>query len=160
MEKIIFEYSIVKQIEDLPVAEQELLIAARQCTKNAYAPYSNFKVGAAALLNDGQIVTGVNQENASYPIGICAERTLISALQNLHPTNPMHTLAISYQNNTNTANNPISPCGMCRQSLVEYSVRYGIAIKIFLAGQTGDIYIINNAISLLPLQFNATDLLK
>lgn len=158
MEKIIFEYTIINNINALPVAEKQLLKAARTCTKNAYAPYSNFKVGAAAILKNGTIITGVNQENASYPTGICAERTLLSAVGNLHPKNPITILAISYQNATKTANKPISPCGICRQSLLEYSLRYGINIKVILSGQTGDIYIFNDAKCLLPLQFNSDDL--
>jgi cytidine deaminase len=158
MSTINFEYKVFNNIKQLSAADAKLLKAARSCTKNAYAPYSNFKVGAAGLLKDGTVLTGVNQENASYPTGICAERTLLSAVANSHVKNPVITMAISYQNKTKTANKPISPCGVCRQSLLEYCLRYKIAMRIILAGQTGDIYIIEDAKSLLPLQFDSANL--
>ena len=89
-------------------------------TEQAYAPYSNFHVGAVAKLENGEIVAGTNQENASYPVGICAERVLLGSAATLHPDVAIESIAISYNSEKVKSDHPISPCGMCRQSLLEY----------------------------------------
>ncbi len=157
-EQYSFSYEVYDTIDDLPAADQYLLAAARSATKFAYAPYSQFLVGAVARLANGETITGSNQENASYPVGLCAERVLLSAASSLHPQVPLHTLAISYHNTNGASDRPISPCGICRQSLLEYEGRFGHPIRIILGGLQGKIFIIDRASMLLPLSFTADDM--
>jgi cytidine deaminase len=153
MEKIIVEFEKHVGIGTLPLAYQALLQKARKVTAQAYAPYSNFKVAAAALLEDKTIVTGTNQENASYPAGICAERTLLSTVQNIHPNNPIMAMAVSYFYEATTPQKPITPCGICRQSLLEYINITKKPITLILSAQEGEVWVIPNAMHLLPLSF-------
>ncbi len=153
MEKIIVEFEKHVDIGTLPLAYQALLQKARKFTAQAYAPYSNFKVAAAALLADKTIVAGTNQENASYPAGICAERTLLSTVQNMYPNNPIMAMAISYFYESNTVQKPITPCGICRQSLLEYINITKKPITLILSAQEGEVWVIPNALHLLPLSF-------
>ncbi|HTR28803.1 MAG TPA: cytidine deaminase [Puia sp.] len=143
---------------DLPSADRELLAKARESTAQAYAPYSRFKVGAAARLDNGRIVIGTNQENASFPVGICAERVLLSVVASLYPGVPIASIAISYFNELGPAGRPISPCGICRQSLQEFESRTGQPIRLILGGQTGPVYIVPRSGTLLPLAFDAGDM--
>lgn len=156
--EILFSVEIYKAIDELKPGDQILLKEARDITKAAYAPYSKFNVGAAARLINGKIVTGTNQENASYPVGICAERVLLSAIASQYATAAITTMAISYHNLTGVSNHPISPCGICRQSLAEYEERTNQTIRIILSGLEGDIYLIEKASYLLPLSFSSLDL--
>ncbi len=151
-----FSYDIYAGIDELTKADADLLLKARAVTANAYAPYSNFKVSAVGLLNNGQIVTGTNQENASYPVTICAERVLLSAISSIHPNEPINTIAISYA--SKSSNKPISPCGVCRQMLSEYEERTNQAIRIILGGMEGEVYILNSVKDLLPLSFSSVAL--
>ena len=153
-----FSYQIYTGIEELENADATLLLKAREGTVNAYAPYSNFKVSAAAILNNGQIVTGTNQENASYPVAICAERVMLSALSSLYPNEPINTIAISYD--SINSNKPISPCGSCRQAISEYENRFSQKIKLIMSGETGEVYVSDSIENLLPLMFSAKYLPK
>ncbi|MBS1511856.1 MAG: cytidine deaminase [Bacteroidetes bacterium] len=153
-----FSYEIYTSVDELPAEDAALVLKARAITKNAYAPYSHFNVGAAALLNNGAIVTGTNQENAAYPVGICAERVLLSTAATLFPDMPLQTMAISYHNEKGDNSHPVSPCGVCRQSLLEYEDRVHQPIRLILSGLTGDIYVIQRASQLLPLSFGKGDL--
>lgn len=143
---------------ELGAADRELLAKAREATVHAYAPYSHFLVGAAARLNNDFLVTGTNQENASFPVGICAERVLLSAAASLFPGVPIRSMAISYVNEQGPADRPISPCGICRQSLQEFEIRTGQPIRLILGGQSGPVYVITGSGSLLPLAFAPEDL--
>lgn len=156
---IVLSYEVFDSVKELCESDATLLQKAKETVQTAYAPYSNFLVGAAALLSNSEIITGTNQENASYPVGICAERVLLSAAAVLHSNIPIQTLAISYKNTHGESNRPISPCGLCRQSLLEYEQRMKHPIRIILAGETGSIYILPNAASLLPLNFSGDSLL-
>lgn len=153
-----FNYEVYNSIDDLTPQDALLLTKARQVTANAYAPYSNFNVGAIAQLQNGETVTGTNQENASYPVGLCAERVLLSAAASLYPKAPIKTIAISYNNLNGVSNHPISPCGICRQSLLEYESRVNHPIRLILGGMEGKVYIIESAGMLLPLSFTAEDM--
>jgi len=153
-----FSYEVFDSAPELNEADRQLLTAARTVTANAYAPYSHFRVGAAARLANGEMVTGTNQENASFPAGICAERTLLSTAASLFPGVGVDTLAISYFNENGPSDRPISPCGICRQSLQEMEQRTGKAIRLILGGQDGSIYIIPAAGDLLPLAFTSDEL--
>jgi cytidine deaminase len=154
-----FQFEEYNHISELSTEDALLLSKAREVTTVAYAPYSRFHVGACALLTNGELVTGTNQENASYPVGICAERVLLSAASSVHPNTPITTMAISYFNhNTQVSNRPLSPCGMCRQALSEFENRFNRPIRIILGGLEGKIYILDTAQHLLPLSFSGSDL--
>ena len=152
---IVAEYDSVDELNE---ADAWLLNEARAATQSAYAPYSNFNVGAVARLTNGEIVTGTNQENASYPAGLCAERVLLSSIASQYPGQPVDTIAISYNNLAGKSNHPISPCGICRQSLCEYEQRMKHPIRLILSGMEGEVYIVERAEQLMPLSFTANDL--
>ena len=143
---------------ELPASDAFLLAKAIEVTRHAYAPYSHFRVGAAARLADGVIITGTNQENASFPAGICAERTLLSVAAAQHPGVPIATLAISYHHENGVSDRPISPCGICRQSLQEFEQRTGQAIRVVLGGETGKVIVLERSGLLLPFAFSADEL--
>ena len=157
--KFEFAYEVYNDIAELKKEDADLLTKARAITKQAYAPYSNFFVGAAARLANGEMVVGTNQENASYPVGICAERVLLGNAATLFPGTAVDTIAISYDSKEVKSDHPISPCGMCRQSLLEYETRTGKAIRIILAGQEGKIYVVKTVSFLLPFAFTSGELL-
>jgi cytidine deaminase len=144
----------------LEPAHAELLEAARKATAHAFAPYSRFKVGAAVRLANGNILTGANQENASFPAGICAERVTLSSASANFPGISVTDMAISYMSDTGKNNRPISPCGICRQTLAEYEQRFGGPIRLIMGGMSGEIYIVNRATDLLPFAFNSEGLLS
>jgi cytidine deaminase len=144
----------------LHLADAELLQRARAVALSAYAPYSNYFVGAAARLGNGLIVTGTNQENASYPAGICAERVLLSAAASLHPEEPILAIAVSSCQPGKISRRPVAPCGICRQSINELEDRYGQPIRLILGGTAGEIYIIRSVKGLLPLAFGGKELGK
>src|SRR4026207_1177565 len=121
--KIEISYKVFDDINELAKEDAWLLNEAREVTNQAYAPYSNFYVGAVAKLVNGEIVAGTNQENASFPVGLCAERVLLSSAASLFPKIGIETIAISYNNNSGESDHPISPCGICRQTLAEYEER-------------------------------------
>ncbi|HYM94334.1 MAG TPA: cytidine deaminase [Chitinophagaceae bacterium] len=153
-----FTYEVFTDISELNEKDAWLLAEARSATKEAYAPYSNFYVGAVAMLANGEIVMGTNQENASYPVGICAERVLLGSVATMHPNVPIESIAISYDSETGKSDHPISPCGMCRQSLLEYETRLKKPIRLILSGQEGKVYIIKTASLLLPFAFTNKEL--
>ncbi len=140
------------QLEELSSKEQALVTKAMQATNNSYAKYSDFRVGAACLLANGQIVIGANQENAAYPSGLCAERTAIFAAQANYPDQPISTLAIAARNADGFIKSPISPCGACRQVILEIEDRYKQPVRILLYGKDG-ILCINTVKDLLPFSF-------
>ena len=145
---------IFPDLGSLESADAVLHEVARKATANAYAPYSNFRVGAAIRLGNGQIISGSNQENASFPAGICAERVVLSAASAGFPGIPVTDLALTYVNESGHSTHPISPCGICRQTLLEYEQRFNQSIRLILGGISGEIYIVNRATELLPFAFN------
>ncbi|HKZ67957.1 MAG TPA: cytidine deaminase [Chitinophagaceae bacterium] len=158
-QKFEFEYEVYNDISELKKEDAELLTRARAVTKQAYAPYSNFFVGAVAKLDNDKTVAGTNQENASYPVGICAERVLLGSAATLYPGTGIDTMAISYDSKEVKSDHPISPCGMCRQSLLEYETRTKKPIRLILAGQEGKVYIVKTIRDLLPFAFTSGELL-
>lgn len=154
-----FNYEWLNDETEMNADDRALLVEAKKATVNAYAPYSHFHVAAAARLNNGKIVAATNQENASYPVGICAERTLMGTLSSLFPNEPIDTMAVTYVNhNSGIGDKPITPCGLCRQSLLEYEQRLGQPMKLILAGPTGPVMILKSAGALLPFGFGPDDL--
>lgn len=154
-----FSYDEYSSAQELPAPDIALLKKAQEVTATAYAPYSHFRVGTAARLLNGEIVTGTNQENASFPAGICAERTLLSTAASLFPGIAVEVLAVSYFNEKGPSNRPISPCGICRQTLQEMEQRSGKPIRLILGGQEGKVFVIPEAGQLLPLAFTSDELL-
>ena len=156
--KFEFNYKVYDSIDELPEEQQWLLHEAREVTAQAYAPYSNFQVGAVAKFSNGEIVAGSNQENASFPVGLCAERVLLASASSLFPKMPIDTMAVSYKSDHHKSDHPISPCGICRQSLQEFEARVGHPIQLILGGMTGPVYVIDSASRLLPLAFTSEEL--
>ena len=154
-----FSVDVYDSIEDLPKEDALLLERAQKITGKAYAPYSAFHVGAVAKMANGEFISGTNQENASYPIGICAERVLLSTVSSVYPDVPVDSIAISYDNLHGESDHPIAPCGVCRQSLHEYEERMNHPIRLILGGMKGKIYVIEQAGQLLPLAFTKDELL-
>jgi cytidine deaminase len=142
-----------ENISELSPDEQSLLLEARRITGLAYAPYSGFHVGAAILLGNGQIVTGNNQENSAYPSGLCAERVALFYANANFPESAVKTIAISAAKNGVLVNEPVKPCGSCRQALAETEVRFEKPIRIILDGQDA-ILVLEGVESLLPLSFS------
>ena len=155
-----FEYKEYNCIDNLDSENILLFKNAQEAFNKSYSPYSNFKVGVAALLANQQIISGSNQENASYPVGICAERVILSAASVQFPNIPIVKMAITYFNQQGKNNYPISPCGICRQSLVEHEQYFKTPIIILLAGITGKVWEIKSAKYLLPFGFSKEDLIK
>jgi cytidine deaminase len=153
-----FTYEAYNSINDLSEQDAALLKAAREATKRAYAPYSHFHVGAVAKLENGQTVVGSNQENASFPVGLCAERVLLSAITALHPEVSIDTIAISYNSEHIASDHPVAPCGICRQSLQEMEGRLHHPIRLILGGMEGKVVVIPTASSLLPFAFSGDEL--
>jgi cytidine deaminase len=155
-----FDYLELNDAAELNEADFALLQMAHETTRNAYAPYSHFHVAAVARLQNGATIASTNQENASYPVGLCAERTLLGALSSIHPGQVVDTIAITYYNHQseNGGNHPASPCGLCRQSLLEYEQRLGHPIRLILAGPNGPVWVINKIKDLLPFGFGPGDL--
>lgn len=160
--KIDFEFEEYDSIDELKESDAELLLAARRAIENAFAEFSHFRVGAAARVRDEkEIYIGSNQENASYPVGICAERSLMAAVASKFGAKKIiDTIAVSYENGNKgkKSNLPISPCGMCRQALLQYEDNTSNPIRLILSGKEGKIYILDSASHLLPLAFTGEEL--
>lgn len=143
----------VYKFDELSKADQDLIETAKLATARSYTPYSKFNVGAAVKLTDGTILTGTNQENASYPLGICAERTALFYANSQYPEKAVDTLAVAAYTNNNFTAKPISPCGACRQVMKETENRYNHPIRILLYG-TDHIYELKHVGYLLPFGFD------
>ena len=140
------------QLDELTVADRELIERAMKATDNAYAEYSHFYVGAALRLANGRIVIGSNQENAAFPSGLCAERTAIFSAQANFPDQSIDALALVARNDNELIDNPVTPCGACRQVLLGVEERYGLPMRILMYGKSG-VYSVGSAKDLLPLSF-------
>ena len=143
----------VLEFEELTPLEQTLVTRAREMTSKSYAPYSRFCVGAAIALSNGEIVTGANQENVAYPSGTCAERSACFYANAQYPDAKFVEMAIAARGTDGEfVTEPISPCGACRQALLEYETLAGANVPVLLAGQDV-IYKLQSVKSLLPLAF-------
>jgi cytidine deaminase len=145
-------------VDELPEDDRKLIDEARKSVRNAYAPYSRFNVGAAVRLDNGQVVLGNNQENASYPIGMCAERVAIFAAAANFPASKISTIAITAQSGQFLIDQPVTPCGACRQAIAEYEHRYQHPIRLVMTGETGTVLVAESIKNFLPYQFNGDDL--
>ncbi len=143
--------------QELSALDCELIMAARKATESSYSPYSHFQVGAALRLQDGEIILGSNQENASYPVGTCAERTALFWCGANRQGAVITAIAIAAQTGGHFTPTPITPCGMCRQALLEAEHRQGSPIRVLLYGEDG-IHCIASVRELVPLSFDADSL--
>lgn len=158
MKEMILRTSVTTcHLDELEPTLRKLVEKAKAMTQNAYCPYSHFHVGAAALLADGLIFAGSNQENAAYPSGLCAERTTLFAANANHPNTPVVALAIACYTNGHFTKDAASPCGACRQVMLETEQRFDKPMKVILYGEEM-CYIFNSAADLLPLNFVAESL--
>jgi cytidine deaminase len=132
---------------------QDLIGIAEAAAEKAYAPYSKFKTGAALLLSDGRILSGANQENASYPAGICAERVAL-ALHDMNGSEKLKALAIAYKAADGDTHPPLAPCGICRQSILETQLHQGSPIIVYMSSPDGEVIIVEDASFLLPFHFS------
>jgi cytidine deaminase len=148
------DFGVFDTIQELPSDIQNLMQEAVAIRQKAYAPYSNFKVGAALLLDNGKIILGSNQENAAFPSGLCAERVAIFQAGAIYPEAKILKMAISAASENSTTSAPIPPCGSCRQSIAEYEIKQNTPIEIYFMGEIGAIYKSDSLKNLLPLLFD------
>lgn len=141
-------------LDELPTKVSELFKKAQEAREKAYAPYSNFTVGAAILLDNGEVITGSNQENASFPSGLCAERTAIYYAGAQFPLNKIKIMAIVAGSKNHKTTTPIPPCGACRQAVAEYEIKQDQPIEIYFMGEEGEVVKSNSLKNLLPLTFD------
>ena len=154
--QISFELSIYDSPEELSQNEQKLLHEAQEAREKSYSPYSKFKVGAAVELENGEIITGSNQENASYPAGMCAERVAIFYAGAKFPGVRIKALAISATSSNHVVDIPAAPCGSCRQAIMEYEQKQESPISIIFRGEVGPIYKCDSMGDILPLAFGSS----
>ena len=145
---------VYDSLDELTEDVQALMRKAIEARNTAYAPYSKFQVGAALLLDNDEVVIGSNQENASYPSGLCAERTAVYAAGAQYPNSTIRTIAISAKSLRHQVVSPVPPCGACRQALVEYEVKQEMPIPIYFMGETGKVVKAESIKDLLPLVFD------
>ncbi|MBF4467111.1 cytidine deaminase [Flavobacterium sp. LC2016-12] len=147
-------FEVYDNLKELSTEIQDLMNQAVEIRKKAYAPYSQFRVGAALLLDNGKIVLGSNQENAAYPSGLCAERVAIFHAGSVYPEAKILKMAITAASDTNQTKAPIPPCGSCRQSIAEYEIKQDTPIEIYFMGEIGEVYKSASLKNLLPFMFD------
>jgi cytidine deaminase len=155
-QNISFELTVFDSIEELSVEDNNLMLAAVVARKKAYAPYSSFQVGAAVRLENGEVLTGNNQENASYPSGLCAERVVMFYAGANFPGVTIKSIAISATSLNHVVDKPAAPCGNCRQSMSEYEVKQKQHIPVLMMGETGEVLKCNSIAEILPLAFDSS----
>ncbi len=147
---------VYDDISELPEDIQSLMSSAIQVRNNAYAPYSKFNVGAALLLENGEVIVGSNQENASYPSGLCAERTAIYYAGAKFPDVKILTMALTASSKNKITDKPIPPCGACRQAIAEYELKQEQPIEIYFMGSIGKVARSRSLANLLPFIFESS----
>jgi cytidine deaminase len=153
-------YTAVTDITELNDEDRKLLKEAWVACDRAYAPYSQFNVGASLRLYNGEIFTGNNQENSAYPSGLCAERVAVFAASAMHPGIAIESIAVVAKTKVFTISDPVTPCGSCRQVISEYEMLSGKPIRILLQGSADKIWIIEGISNLLPFMFHGAELKK
>jgi cytidine deaminase len=158
VKKIEIEYEEFQHWDELNASDKQLLTLAKEASQNAYAPYSRFKVGCAVILQNGEIVTGNNQENAAYPLGLCAERVAFFHAGANHHGIPIVTAAIYAESELFVVKDAVTPCGACRQAMSEYEQNQSTTIPLVMCGQNGPIIKTKSVGGLLPLHFGKSSL--
>ncbi len=159
-EEIVVSYSVYRDINELPETDRQLLLQAGEAIKGSYAPYSAFRVGAAVLLENGQVIQGSNQENVAYPAGLCAERVALFYASAHYSGIPVKAIAITAHSEDFDIEEPVTPCGSCRQVMAETENRFGEKIRVIMQGASGSIYVVTGINNMLPLMFHAEKLKK
>jgi cytidine deaminase len=154
--KIATSATVYTDISELSAEDKLLMNNAIEARKNAYAPYSKFYVGAALLLENGEIVLGNNQENAAYPSGMCAERVAIWKAGSTFPGIKIKKLAITASSTTTKVDKPVGPCGACRQTLSEFEINQKEPFPVIFMGEVGEIVKTESLLSLLPFSFDSS----
>ena len=154
--KIAASATLYNDINELSTEDKMLMNRAVEARKKAYAPYSKFNVGAALLLENGEVVLGNNQENAAYPSGLCAERVAIFYAGATYPGVKIIKLAISASSTITKVDKPIGPCGACRQSLSEYEIKQKQPFPLLFMGEVGEVVKTESLLSLLPFSFDSS----
>jgi cytidine deaminase len=157
--EILISYFELDSAGELTPDECNLLNVATDSLKSAYVPYSHYRVGSAVLLENGVIIPGSNQENMAFPSGLCAERVALFAAASQYPGITIKSIAITAQSLDFPVKEPVSPCGSCRQAMIEYETNQGKPIKLILGCETGKTILVKKVGDLLPLTFKE-DLLK
>ncbi|WP_187262756.1 cytidine deaminase [Pontibacter beigongshangensis] len=157
---ITIHIDVLDSAEELTREEKQAMQLAEEAANDAYAPYSNFFVGAALLLDNGTFFKGSNQENAAYPSGLCAERTALFAMSSHYPKQKIKLIAVAARRQNETRYLPVTPCGACRQVMSEYEFKQQMAIPVLLHGPDGKYYRSRSIQDLLPLQFTKDSLLE
>lgn len=147
-------FTVFDSMDSLDAQTRELMQKAVEVRKQAYAPYSKFRVGAAILLENGKVVIGSNQESAAYPSGLCAERVAVFQAGSLYPNTKILKIIISATSDISPTKRPTPPCGACRQSISEYEQKQDVPIEIYFMGETGEVYKSDSLENLLPLSFH------
>jgi cytidine deaminase len=153
--QIVSSFMVYDHENELSAEERALVLKAKEASKKAYAPYSNFKVGAAILLANQEIISGNNQENSAYPSGLCAERVSVFYAGSIHPDVVVKSIAVYCD-----TERPISPCGACRQALIEYEQKQHSKIKVLLCSKGNKVITSESVSAFLPLQFDSSFLKK
>lgn len=148
------DFQSYDSLDELPEDIRNLMEKTFEARDNAYAPYSKFQVGAALLLDNGEVITGSNQENASYPSGLCAERTAVYYAGAKYPEAKIKCIAVSATSLKKPVTSPVAPCGACRQALVEYEVKQKADMQVYFMGETGAVVKAKSIKDLLPLIFD------
>ncbi len=148
--------NIYESEQELELADQKLMEEATASVKKSYSPYSGFRVGASVLLDNGKILSGANQENASFPLCLCAEMVVLSTVSSEYPDAKILKMAITIKSMKQVVEVPISPCGACRQTILEFENRQKKTIRIFLKGEVGAVYEVESIKALLPLSFDGS----
>ena len=146
--------------EQLPEGEELLIEKAVDAVATAYAPYSQFRVGAAVLLENGEVICGSNQENTAYPSGLCAERVAIFTAKAKYPELAITKIAVTAKTDNFDIHGPLTPCGACRQVIAETEKRQNSSIKILMKGEKGNVMTVDGIESLLPFMFHEEKLKK
>lgn len=157
--KITLSFLEFNSIDELNDDDRTLLLKAKEAAKNAYAPYSKFKVGAAVRLANGLVIIGSNQENAVYPVGLCAERVALFSAQAQYPDQPIIALAVTAIGSDGKITQPVPPCGSCRQAMIEVESRHNHPLRVIMQGEEGPIIVSEKMEDMMPLTF-AEDFLK
>lgn len=149
-----FSYIVHESPDALQSADKNLVLEALKAAENSYSPYSGFQVGAALLLENEKIFTGTNQENTAFPSGLCAERAAMFAAGNQFPDTSYNTLAVAAKSIKFPVTEPVQPCGACRQVMSQHEIKFDISFRVLLYGETGEVWEIEKASSLLPFSFH------
>lgn len=152
------EFQFFSTFDELSNEDQNLVLHAQEASKRSYSPYSNYRVGAALLLENREVILGSNQENASYPAGLCAERVALFHWASSMPENNVNSIAVVAKRSGESVFRPVSPCGICRQVMLEYEIKQGKSIRVILQSTDSQWVVSKSAKNLLPFSFGQDSL--